>query len=149
MADKDPIDVAARALRHRDRSRKQIADRLARAGIGDVRSEEALETLERVGYVDDGRYAANRAAALAARGLGDAAIRHDLEAAGVAAEAAEEAVAGLAPEAERARAIAARTGRTAETAGQLARQLARKGFGEDAIEAAVGLDVGGWQAGDV
>ena len=30
----DPIDLAARALRHRDRSRSQIDERLARAGVG-------------------------------------------------------------------------------------------------------------------
>lgn len=144
-AEQDPIDLAALALRHRDRSRAQVAARLAQAGVGDEARAEALETLERVGYLDDGRYAANRAAALAARGRGDAAIRHDLEAAGVAADAVEEAIAALAPEAERARTIAGRSGRTPMTAAQ----LARKGFSADAIEAAVGLDVAGGEAGDV
>jgi SOS response regulatory protein OraA/RecX len=144
-ADQDPIDVAARARRHRDRSRAQVSERLARAGVGDEQREEALETLARVGYVDDARYAANRAAALAARGQGDAAIRHDLESSGVAAEWLAEALAGLEPEAERARAIAAADGRTARTAAQ----LARKGFSEDAIEAAVGLDVAAGLEGDV
>src|SRR4051795_1480182 len=88
-AEPDPIDVAARALRHRDRSRAQVAERLARAGVDDQQGVDALDTLERVGYVDDGRYAANRAAALAERGFGDAGIRHDLEQAGVQAEALE------------------------------------------------------------
>jgi regulatory protein len=135
----NPIDVAARALRHRDRSRTQVSERLARAGVGDEEREQALETLERVGYLDDGRYAGNRSAALAARGLGDAAIRADLESAGVPGDVVEEALAQLEPEAGRARAIADRVGRTAKTAAQ----LARKGFGEDAIEAAVGIDVAG------
>jgi regulatory protein len=138
-AEPDPIDVAARALRHRDRSRTQVSERLARAGVGDEEREQALETLERVGYLDDGRYAGNRSAALAARGLGDAAIRADLESAGVPGDVVEEALAQLEPEAGRARAIADRVGRTAKTAAQ----LARKGFGEDAIEAAVGIDVAG------
>jgi regulatory protein len=141
----DPIDVAARALRHRDRSRAQVAERLARAGVDEGRRDEALDTLERVGYVDDGRYAANRAAALAARGLGDAGIRHDLEAAGVPAAAVEEALSTLEPETERARALAARNGRSAKTAAQ----LARKGFGEEAIEAAVGVDVAAGEADGV
>jgi regulatory protein len=136
-AEPDPIDVAARALRHRDRSRAQVAERLARAGVGDEQRADALDTLERVGYVDDARFAARRAEALAARGLGDAAIRHDLDGAGVAADAVEEALAGLEPETVRARAIAARSGRSAKTAGQ----LARKGFAEEAIEAAIGIDV--------
>jgi len=52
-----PIEIAARALRHRDRSRRQLDERLARAGVDEARRAEALETLERVGYVDDGRYA--------------------------------------------------------------------------------------------
>jgi hypothetical protein len=42
----DPIDLAARALRHHDRSRSQIDDRLARAGVADERRAEALEALE-------------------------------------------------------------------------------------------------------
>ena len=132
----DPIDVAARALRHRDRSRAQVDARLARAGVGEEEREEALETLERVGYVDDARFAQARAAALAARGLGDLAIRHDLEQAGVGAERVAAAVAGLEPESERARAVASRLGRTAKTAAQ----LARKGFSEDAIGAAIGSE---------
>ena len=132
----DPIDVAARALRHRDRSRAQVDARLARAGVGEEEREEALETLERVGYVDDARFAQARAAALAARGLGDLAIRHDLEQAGVGAERVAAAVAGLEPESERARAVASRLGRTAKTAAQ----LARKGYSEDAIEAAIGSE---------
>jgi regulatory protein len=143
--DPDPIDVAARALRHRDRSRAQVAERLARAGVGEERREDALDTLERVGYVDDGRYAANRAAALAARGQGDDAIRFDLEGSGVPAEALEAALAALEPEADRARAIVARAGRTAKTA----TQLARKGFSEESVEAAVGCDIAGADEGGV
>ena len=72
----DPIEIAARALRHRDRSRRQLDERLARAGVDDDGRAEALETLERVGYVDDGRFARARAAALAERGYGDDGIRH-------------------------------------------------------------------------
>jgi regulatory protein len=135
----DPIDVAARALRHRDRTRAQVSERLARAGVDDERREDALETLERVGYVDDARYALTRAAALAARGQGDEAIRYDLEGSGAAADAVEAAVASLEPEADRARAIVARAGRSARTAAQ----LARKGFSEESIEAAVGWEIAG------
>ena len=43
---------------------------------------ETVERLERAGVVDDARFARARAAALAARGRGDAAIRYDLERAG-------------------------------------------------------------------
>jgi regulatory protein len=143
--DPDPIDVAARALRHRDRSRAQVAERLAQAGVDTERREDALDTLERVGYVDDRRYAANRAAALAARGQGDEAIRFDLESSGAQADAVEAALAALEPEAGRACAIASRAGRTAKTAAQ----LARKGFSEESIEAAVGCDIAGADEGGV
>ena len=47
-----------------------------------------------LGYVDDGRFAADRAAALAGRGQGDAAIRFDLQGRGVDPEAIEAALAG-------------------------------------------------------
>ena len=95
---------------------------------------DALDTLERVGYVDDRRVARTRAEALAGRGFGDEAIRADLEQHGVAVEARDEALAGLEPEAVRARALVDRLGRTAKTAGR----LARKGFSADALEAALG-----------
>jgi regulatory protein len=130
----DPVDLAARALRHRDRSRREIDERLAKAGIGEAARADALDTLERVGYVDDARFAATRAAALAGRGFGDDAIRHDLEQHGVGSEAAEDAIAGLEDEAARACTLAERLGATAKTAAQ----LARKGFSADSIEAGLG-----------
>jgi SOS response regulatory protein OraA/RecX len=80
--------------------------------------------------VDDARFAAARAEALAGRGFGDEAIRQLLEGDGVAAEAAEQAMAGLTPERERAEALAVRLGRTAKVVAQ----LQRKGFGLDALE---------------
>jgi len=135
--ERDPIDLAARALQHRDRSRRELDDRLARAGVGDEERADALETLERVGYVDDARFAAARAEALAGRGYGDEAIRHDLEAHGIDAEGVVEALAGLESEREREQALVQRLGRSVRTA----QQLARKGFGEESLEAAVGADV--------
>jgi regulatory protein len=136
-ADRDPIDIAARALRHRDRSRREIDDRLARAGVDDERRADALETLERVGYVDDERFAATRAAALAARGYGDEWIRHDLTEHGVPRDAAAAAIAALDLEIDRAAALVARRGRSARTGAQ----LARKGFSADAVATALGSDV--------
>ena len=47
----DPVDLAAAALRHRDRSRLQVDERLARAGVEDGRRADALDALERIGYV--------------------------------------------------------------------------------------------------
>jgi regulatory protein len=134
MPERDPIEIAARSLRNRDRSRREIEERLAKAGVGEDLRADALETLERVGYVDDERFAVARAASLAGRGWGDLGIRHDLEGHAIAAEAVASALAALAPERERAVALAERLGRTARTAAQ----LSRKGFGEDALEGAFG-----------
>ena len=130
----DPIDLAARALRHRDRSRSQVDERLARAGVEDDRRADALDALERIGYVDDVRFAGQRAASLAERGYGDEAISALLAADGVPPEVAGEAVGALRPESERASAIVASLGASPRTAAR----LARKGFGEDAVEAAAG-----------
>jgi regulatory protein len=131
----DPIEIAARALQHRDRSRQQLDERLARAGVGEAGRAEALETLERVGYVDDGRYAVARAESLAERGYGDEGISHLLEQDGVEPEAAAAALGALPPERERAANLIARHGPGAKTAAR----LARKGFSEDAVEAAAGV----------
>nr|MBA3844826.1 RecX family transcriptional regulator [Actinomycetota bacterium] len=90
-----------------------------------------------VGYVDDERFATARAAALAGRGWGDAGIRHDLEGHALAQEVVSAALDGLTPESERAAELAARLGRTPKTAAQ----LARKGFGEDALGAAFGEQI--------
>ena len=134
----NPVDVAARALKHRDRSRHEVDNRLARAGVAEDKRTETLETLERLGYVDDARYAAGRAAALAARGYGDEAIRHRLSEAGVADEQAEEALAALDPEPERARALVEQVGATMKTLGT----LRRKGFSEDALDGIAGFAEG-------
>ena len=137
MGEQDPIEIAARALQHRDRSRREVEERLARAGIDEALRTDALDTLERVGYVDDTRFAGARAEALADRGYGDEWIRHDLGGHGVAPERVAEAIAALTPEAERAAGLVERLGRTRKTGAH----LARKGFGEDALESALGIDV--------
>ncbi len=86
---------ATRALAARDRSRRALEQRLERAGVPAATRDEALGALERVGLVDDARVARTRAAALAGRGYGDAAIRFDLEREGLPAEAVADAVAAL------------------------------------------------------
>ncbi len=138
-AEPDPIEIAARALQHRDRSRRALEERLERAGVGEDDRAEALETLERIGYVDDERYALARAVALADRGFGDEGIRLRLESDGVQASAADAAVTALEPEADRAAHIVERLGPGPKTAAH----LGRKGFGEDAIEAAATAVGGG------
>jgi regulatory protein len=132
----DPIEIAAKALRHGDRSRHEIDERLARAGIDEEARAELLATLERLGYVDDNRFATARAAALAARGYGDAYIVLDLEQHGADADSIASAVAELAPERVRAQELAARFGATVKTAAQ----LARKGFADESLEGIIATD---------
>jgi len=133
VGDPDPLDVAARALRARDRSRRDVEERLARAGVDVQTRAETLETLERLGYVDDRRFARSRAEVLARRGYGDEWIRGDLAEHGVDPDVAADAMAGLEPEGERASALVARLGPSARTASR----LVGKGFAAEAVEAAL------------
>ena len=133
------VEAALRALRARDRSVAELDERLSARGAGPAERRDVLELLERVGYVDDRRFAGARAAALAARGSGDALIRDDLERRGVAAETIDAALAGLEPEVVRAERIVTRRGQSVKTA----RHLAARGFSEDAIVSAVALDGSG------
>jgi SOS response regulatory protein OraA/RecX len=106
---------AARALRYRDLSRQALAERLPAPA-----REEALDALERTGYLDDARAAAGRASWLAERGWGDEAIRVRLEHEGFAGEPLAAALGELEPEPDRARALL--------EGGRTERWLAARGF---------------------
>jgi regulatory protein len=129
----DAVEQALRSLRFRDRSTSELDKRLAERGVGEAEREQALETLERIGYVDDERLARTRAEQLAGRGSGDALIRYDLKGRGIAPEQVDAALAALEPERERARRLAEQRGRSPKTA----RYLASRGFGPDALEGIV------------
>lgn len=129
----EALAAAAGALRHRDLSSRALEARLARRSVAPLGRAEALQVLERAGVVDDARFGAGRAQALAGRGWGDAAIRDDLERQAVPDELIGPALEALPPEIERARALVL----SRDDGPATARWLARRGFGEDAIEAAV------------
>ena len=133
----EALSAAGRALRGRDLAVAELADRLERAGVAPAPRAETLAVLDRAGLVDDRRFAADRSAVLAERGYGDDWIRWDLEHRGVAAELVESALASLADERERVeRILEARGGGI-----RVARRLARRGFGEDAVELAANAPV--------
>jgi len=132
----EALAVATRALGRRELSSRGLAERLDRAAVRPRERDAVLETVARAGLVDDVRFAAGRAYALAERGYGDAAIASDLERRGIPPKARHDALAGLRPEPERAAEITARRGAGQRTA----RFLAAKGFGEEAVEAASGAD---------
>ena len=137
MADRpDAVETALRALRFRDRTAAELEARLEQRGVGQAEREQALETLGRIGYVDDERFARMRAEQLAERGSGDALIRDDLERRGVAADVIELAIGALEAERERAARIAEHRGRSVKTA----RYLASRGFGEEALEGIVAAE---------
>ena len=134
----EALSVALRALRHRDHSRSRLEARLAERGTSTATVEDALETLERAGLVDDARVGTARAEELAGRGFGDAAIRFALEGEGLTAEVVDDALAILDPEPERARSLLDARGRTPKTV----RWLAAKGFDAATLE-----DLGGFADG--
>jgi regulatory protein len=124
------LERAVRALARRDHSTAALRAKLERAGVSEPARDAAIETLAGVGYLDDERFAHDRAQGLVARGYGDDWIRADLEAQGVASELAETALGGLEPERDRAQREAGKLG-----AGlRAARALQRRGFSEEALE---------------
>jgi regulatory protein len=131
------VETALRAVSRREQSAAELDLRLQRRGFAPELREETLNRLEHVGLVDDERYAMRRAESLSERGQGDEAIRWRLERDGVAAEIAAKAIVALPPERERARLVVAARGSGLGTA----RELARRGFGEDAVEEALGRAV--------
>jgi regulatory protein len=128
------LAAAKRALLARPLSERRLDERLRRRGFVAPERAEALETLRRAGLLDDERFARGRAQILAERDGGDALIRHDLRSQGIDEDTVAQALAALEPESSRAvRAAAPRGGGAAA-----ARYLTRRGFGQDAIETAVG-----------
>jgi SOS response regulatory protein OraA/RecX len=133
---KSPLDIAVAALRAHDRSRSDVEARLARAGVAPDDVRETLAALERLGYLDDQRFAFARAEELAERGYGNEWIRGDLRGHGVERETAAAAVEALMSEPERAARLVSGSGGAPDR--RLAARLQRKGFSADAIESAVG-----------
>jgi regulatory protein len=131
----DATQRASAALAVRDRSRAGLDAVLERRGVAPLERAAALETMSRLGYLDDRRYANDRAATLAGRGYGDEAIRFELGRDEVSGEIVEAAIAALEPELQRAR----RRSRPGERARE-ARSLAARGFSAETIETLFGSD---------
>ena len=128
------LDTALRAVARREQTAAGLDHRLRLRGVTPALREETLDRLEDVGLVDDERYALRRAESLAERGHGDASIAWRLEREGVPEAARARAVAALEPEPERAKRLVAAKGPGPATA----RDLARRGFDAEAVEAALG-----------
>jgi regulatory protein len=134
----ETLAAAGRVLRNRDHSVRELDRKLEQRGASTAERLGALEALERAGLVDDERFAARRARALAERGWGDAAIRVDLERRDVAAELVEQALATLDPEPERAAALVERRGGGVRAV----RWLAARGFDADVLDGVIANEGG-------
>lgn len=128
------VDTALRAVARREQSAAELDRRLRRRRVAKSLRDETVERLEEAGLVDDERYALRRAESLAERGHGDASIAWRLAQAGVAEEDVAKVLAALEPELERARRLVAARGAGVAAA----RELVRRGFGQDAVEEALG-----------
>lgn len=133
LRSRDALAKAGRLLARRELSEQGLGEELARRRVAPSALRETVSRLVDAGAVDDERLAHGRARLLAARGSGDALIRADLTGRGLDGELVESAVGALEPEADRARRVVAARGAGPQTA----RFLARRGFGEDAVEVAL------------
>lgn len=134
LRSREALMKASRLLARRDLSERGLREELARRRVAPSASTETVARLVDAGAVDDQRLAHRRAELLAARCSGDALIRADLEGRGLDGEVVQTAVEALEPEAERVRKVVAARGAGPQTA----RYLARRGFAEEAVEAALG-----------
>ena len=123
-------ELALRALSHRDRSRRELEQRLVRAGIPTEECGKALDELADAGLLSDARFAEARARGLAAKNGSDSLIRNDLRRHGIDREEIAEILEGLEGEAERAARIFERRG----GGDRALRYLAGKGFSRDSLE---------------
>jgi regulatory protein len=135
----EALDAAGRALARRDRSARGLEAMLERRGVSEPERAHTLETFERLGYVDDDRYAASRSAALCERGYGDEAIRFELVREGIDEERAAAAIERLVPEPDRARLLC----KSSEPPRKTAARLTRRGFSFETIESVLDALEGG------
>ena len=142
------VEACLRLLRLRARSSQELQSALARRGFSALTQGEALERLRGWGYLDDARFARERATALLGRGrLGPRAVLQRLEAQGVAGEAARAAL-GAATEAtafeplQAARRVLEKrnllTPADPKARARAARLLHGRGFSEDIVAALLG-----------
>jgi len=142
-------EACLRLLALRARSRRELELALGRKGFSAQVQEEVLEKLQGYGYLDDARFARERAASLLQKGrLGPQAVLQRLEAHGLAGEVAREALATAAGSVEFDPLAAAR--KVLEGRGLLGRPLLPKeraragrllhsrGFSEDVIHRLLG-----------
>jgi regulatory protein len=146
------MGAALRLLSIRSRSRRELRMALSRKGFAEAQQELVLSRLAELGYVDDLRFARDRAGALLRNGkLGPGAIIQRLCAHGLSEEQAKQALAQAqgesgVPPVETARrllekrSLAGRPLSPTEQA-KAARLLRARGFADSTIEELLGAEV--------
>jgi len=140
--ERDPLEqareICLNLLSFRPRTRKELADALAKKGIPDEAAEQVLGRFAEVGIIDDALFASMWVTSRhRGRGLAGRALSQELRRKGVDDEVVREAVAQLDSDEEAAtarslvrRKLPATRGLTAEArTRRLAGMLARKGYG--------------------
>jgi regulatory protein len=146
---KRATEVCLRLLTQRARSQQELRLALQRKGFSERVSDEVLQKLQGYGYVDDARFAQDRAASLLSRGrLGPRGVLQRLEAHGLDEDAAREALSRASGAVEFDALAAARqvlekrglAGRplTAKERARAGRLLDSRGFSEDVIQRLLG-----------
>jgi regulatory protein len=145
-------DACLKLLSVRARSRHELVKALERKGFTEPVREAALKKVEGWGYLDDERFARDRATVLLQRGkYGPRAVKQRLEAQGLSREAASRAVASASGEVGFDAEAAARqvlerrglAGRALEPKEQAraSRLLVSRGFSEEVIQRLLGVAV--------
>jgi len=149
---KRATDVCLKLLSLRARSRHELLTALERKGFSEPVREAALAEVERWGYLDDARFAKERAAVLLQRGkYGPASVAQRLQAHGLSPEQAREAVSEATGEVAFDAVASARQvlerrgllGRPLEPKerARAARLLDSRGFSSDVIQQVLGQSV--------
>lgn len=141
----DAYEAALTSLDYCARSERELKNALRRKGFVDPAVDAAVERLRDAGLVDDARYARRMAELQASKPVGVFALRRKLAARGISDADADAALAGFDDEQQRNACHAAAEGLwrkyqalpRREARAKLSSALARRGFGWDAIEAAV------------
>lgn len=154
--DSDPEGTARaiclRLLEARPRSRKELADALARKGAPDDVAEKVLDRFVEVGLIDDAEYARMiTASRVRERGLARRAVAVELRRRGIGDVESGAALATIDPEDEVAAAYRLAARRQRALAGQptdvqlrrLAGYLARRGYPSDVVRRAAAAAVSG------
>jgi regulatory protein len=126
-------EKALRLLTARERSTESLRTRLVDEGFSSEVATETVAYYERIGLVDDERFAHSLVRTLAnARGKGRSGIAHELKSAGIDEQLANEALdeeLGVADELQAAhRLAAAAAARTGATVDKITAKLVRKGY---------------------